>query len=379
MTAYLSFVLLAITVPDDSKLDYPGTSDWKLIKTLSQSSELQKMLGVSDEQLESLRKLCEENPFEASYLEARNDLESTRLGIKEIEDRAWTSVNDAVRARMARLLTKEQLAQLRPASLTLEFNTTLEFFSSIDTQRYCQLNVEDVAKLKKLLTSERKSLIDEHRIAREPGTQTVFNSLPSTDAKRKFARYAGPRFSVSNIPEQTSGEPPYPQSFQFVSFFASFIQLPSVQEAIELSPAQIRDIDTALAEHDARMSSARKDLDISKIRKLYPESHKIAQQRLMEILFDEQIVRLRQEMAYLEFFGSYSLPFGRPDFVRYLGLSKEQLQAVLKVAREQKKIADAGFNRLNAEIFERVSSKLPAYAQSRLKQLLPTGWFSPSH
>ncbi|HBE67771.1 MAG TPA: hypothetical protein DDW52_06445, partial [Planctomycetaceae bacterium] len=93
--------------------------------------------------------------------------------------------------------------------------------------------------------------IDEHRIAREPGTQVVFDSLRSTAAKHKFARYAGPRFSSSNIPEQTSDdEPPYPQLFRVVSVLASFIQLSTVQEAIELSPAQIRDINTALAEHD---------------------------------------------------------------------------------------------------------------------------------
>jgi len=99
----------------------------------------------------------------------------------------------------------------------------------------------------------------------------------------------------------------------------------------------------------------------------------------MDVLFDEQIVRLKQEMAYNEFLGNYGIPFGRPEFVRYLDLSKEEMQTVLEVAREEKKNADARFNRLDAKIFERVSAELPAHAQSRLKELLPTGWFSPRH
>ncbi|HBE69840.1 MAG TPA: hypothetical protein DDW52_16970, partial [Planctomycetaceae bacterium] len=150
-----------ISVPN--KLAYPGTIDWQLINTLSQNSQLQEMLAVSDEQLSSLKQLCEEKPFEASYVRARNDLENAPLGVKQIEDRAWASVNDATRARVEQILTKEQLAQLRPASLKLEFNTALEFFSSTATQRYCQLTAEDVAKLKRRLASERERLIDEHR------------------------------------------------------------------------------------------------------------------------------------------------------------------------------------------------------------------------
>ena len=346
-------------------------------------AELRDVLDVSPQQLERIRQVSmKQEVLDASQkfklAETRHEVfpeDSKALKSFEI---ATAELNLAYRDELAKNLLPEQLDELIPASMRLEFRSGISPFENKKCLHYCGVTTQEHAELAPHIDKCRSESQRRYRLAIAAHARAVLSKL-SPESKQLFANYAGIKFvpEVKQDPSLTISDIPYSARISTCTTIESALYIEDLQKQIELSAHQFAELTTLKKQRDSDFFRAvQNGAPSGTMDEYFRFLRRGTYTKMRALLTDSQFLQIAQHRASDEFESNFSGPFAQPELIAYLKLPAESVVEIKIVAAREKVALQDELSEMNFQIFEALCIRLSREPQQRMRELFADVWKS---
>ncbi len=370
---------------------------WKISLQIMQDEKLREILEIAPWQKAAIAEMRRSKEFEVRFFEElvemkkKRDAEALQVeknqlqrksrqlianeamrqhlaNIESDDDAALAAMNDVVKARMEKILTKSQMLELRPAALRLKFRSAFLPFADREVIEFCGITEIEQSMLDVSIEKHKK---DYHAFIAKlqiDASRKIRDNLP-TESRELMADYFGndgaPEVSVrvrlnyDSIPIRKIAEP------------QSLLESTDLQEHIKLTAAQRESLEVLLDEYSRDLFLNPKDKSISRH---FQELHTKMEQAIKKFLTIDQAIGVAQHFAWQEFLTDFSAPFSRPEVLRYLKLSAEDSRRIAGLAIDERNKLQKQIRELDRSTFDALASSLEIGSKQRIRQLFHGVW-----
>lgn len=347
---------------------------WDLAGKLIRSKKLQFDLDVSPQQLEDLRELRKDPElkqiieFKEKKIRHPKILKRERYHWMEIRLQVLEELEPVIKTRLLRILENEQLGALRRLAMRDRYGDGYSAFSSNEVWHYCGIENLDLNDIIRKEKGEADKRISDAALA---SARRFVDSLP-TRAQMKFAYYAGPdNFPEVRIPEKQLKELagvnlPFPGNSGAIDALGYY---PPMQAVVGVSESQIQAMKRLKQERREEVDELKVPPPPSNMDEYTRSYHAVnAKYKKLseEVLTPAQLLIVNRLFASGEYKRDPMAAFQRPEFIAYLELSPNELQAAITTARQEKIRLQREYLSSRKTCFMAISEELKPVARERL-------------
>ncbi|MCA9125902.1 MAG: hypothetical protein KDB22_02410 [Planctomycetales bacterium] len=338
------------------------------IESLVQKAEDAKQLEIAEDLEKSLRGMPTTDRV------ARRDRERVRM--QRVLSNAATgrtatllSMDSEVQGELRKILTKEQMSQLRPTVMRLKFSKGYLPFEDKEFIEFCGLSDADLRLLNPQVLEAKIQYEAQVSQVRSHHAKQVLNVLPPA-ALQLFLDYIGnslvPNVTIKADSNVTSI--PFPP----LSQLATILGTPDLQKTIKVSETQLVQLRGI---HEKYLSDVREPPKGKSMTQQIEQAEAFLRKAAEQVLTSEQSLALARQRALESFLRDYSAPFAQAEIAdNYLTLTKDEAEEIRKFAAEEMRIARKTIRELDQEVFRSLSAKLNDDARKRSRDLFEGVW-----
>lgn len=352
--ALLACVLSASGVARPQSNDRPAfMSYWEISKSLAVDEWGRMELEIS--------------PSELKKILAMRDSEYSKA--RKTQPIDWRTLDLSILNNLREMLSRQQFEKLDSTVLSNRYRSGFRPFMDRELMEFVNLTSSDIAMLSSHIEETQKRYYSEVESLQKNAASKTIGKMPGS-AKVLFAEFAGNEFCPDvSIKEIVAVElMPYPV------YMKNITCLVDVADKIPgLSQIQFADLKAISSEVEELGRNYTRESQ-GPIKEF---SDRLSQEtwiRTKSVLTPAQLTYALRKQVMIEFLGDCSGPFRDSRFVEYLQLDKEASSALSTFAKEQASFVSTQRRKLNREVFDELSSKLPKKSADRLKLLFVDVW-----
>lgn len=352
--ASLAFVLSMSVVARPQSNDRPAfMSYWEISKSIAVDEWGRMELEIS--------------PSELKKIGAMRDREYSKA--RKIQPIDWQALDLAILSNLREMLSSQQFEKLDSMVLSNRYRSGFRPFLDRELMEFVNLSASEMTMLNGHVEKAQKRYYMELETLQKNAASLTASKIPSS-SKVLFAEYAGnelcPEVSIKEV--VAFEQMPYPVYMKNVACLVDVADnIPT------LSTSQIAELKIIHSEVEELCRNYTRESQGP----MKEFSEKLADEtwgRTKSLLSPAQLTIALRKQVMIEFLGDCSGPFRDTRFVEYLHLDNDSSSALINFAKEQASSVSSQRRKLNREVFDELSSKLPKKSADRLKLLFVDVW-----
>ncbi len=355
----------------EEKCILPSYNYWDLSRELLRSDELQRAVGVSSQQLAQIKAIRDAAGLDVILDKKMKELDlqntsDTRIDVREL---ALAELDPIVKLKLEPALGGAQIETLREHAMKARFRSPFTPFGNPEVVGVCKISRADQKRLAPI--SERVlAKYEKERSALVSEFATNFYGFLPEHSKPLFVQYIGKcyleRYEVDK--SLATNKIPFPPRFLTVHALYN-LEIPKAQQQVGLSSSQIEKLSVIKGSLRDRLDDMAKKGGNS-----MSENYRMAEREMKSVLTPPQLVSICRIQARTEFEMEFAAPFKRAEFVKYLELSKEDVEALITLAVVENEDLKAKLNELDHGAFEVLCNALTDQSKERMQKLFKGFW-----
>lgn len=290
----------------------------------------------------------------------------TRIDVREL---ALAELDPIVKQKLEPALGGAQIEMLREHAMKARFRSPFTPFGNPEVVGVCKISREDQKRLAPIFERVLAKYEKEGSSFVSEFSTNFYGFLPE-QSKPIFVQYIGKcyleRYEVDK--SLAINKIPFPPRFLTANALYN-LEIPKAQEQVGLSTSQIEKLSIIKGSLRDRLEEMSK-----KGGSTMSENVRMAEREMKSVLTPPQFVSICRFQARSEFEMEFAAPFRRAEFVKYLKLSKEDVEALITLAVAENEDLKAKLNELNHGAFEDLCNALPDQSKESMQKLFKGFW-----